>query len=222
MTTARTIVSGALTFWLNKLSPGETLDADLSALCLTALNDVVDSFNGVGSFLFAEKFTAGVCSGVSGTLGTTWVGISPGDEILGATVSYQSGMEIPLDPMTMGEYANIAQKATASIPQFFCPDGGSLIYLWPAAAGQTITLRTLQAFSTFADLDTNYVMPQGFPSAFSVCVAERLAPVLVGGVPPAVMTGAKAARNRLAAQVMAPEIVDSTKRAVGNILTGWR
>jgi hypothetical protein len=222
LTTARTILGGTLTFWLNKLSPGETLDADLGAICLAALNDVADGFNGLGSFLFREVLTPGVCNGVSGTLGTTWVGVNPGDNILGATVSYQAGMELPLDPITMGQYADISQKATASIPQYFCPDGGSLVFLWPAAAGQTVTLRTWQSFTSFADLDTDYLMPQGFLSAFAVCAAERMAVSLVGAIPAAVEVGARAARNRLAAQVTAPEIINMTKPLVGNILTGWR
>lgn len=222
MTAARTIIGGALTFWLNRLSPGETLDADLGAICLAALNDVVDGFNGLGSFLFSEAFTAGVCNGTSGTLGTTWVGVNPGDNILGATVSYQAGMDLPLDPLTMGQYADIAQKATASIPQYFCPDGGSLVFLWPAAAGQTITLRTWKSFSTFANLDTDYLMPQGFQSAFSACLAERMAPSLCGAIPAAVEVGARAARNRLSAQVTMPEIIDMTPPKIGNILSGWR
>ena len=222
MTTARTIISGALTFWLNRLSPGETLDADLGATCLAALNDVADGFNGLGSFLFSEFFTPGVCNGVSGTLGTTWPGVNPGDNILGATVSYQAGMDLPLDPITMGQYADIAQKATASIPQYFCPDGGSLVYLWPAAAGQTVTLRTWKSFSQFADLDTDYVMPQGFQSGFSACVAERMAPALNPGALAAAEVGARAARNRLAAQVTMPETIDMTPPNRGNILSGWR
>ena len=221
MTIARNIIGGALTFWLNRLSPGETLDADLGATCLAALNDVCDEFNGLGSFLFSEYFTPGVCNGVSGTLGVTWPGINPGDNILGATVSYQAGMDIPLDPMTMAQYADIPQKATASIPQRFCPDGGSLVFLWPAAAGQTVTLRTWKSFSQFADLDTDYLMPQGYQSALAVCTAERMCMTLNPGALPKVEKGARAARNRLAAQVTMPDIINMTKPNVGNILTGW-
>jgi hypothetical protein len=122
---ARDIVSNALTFRLNRLSPGETLDADTAALCLAALNEVIDQFNGLGSFLTREILTPGVCNGVSGTLGTTWPGLAYGDTILGATVSYAVGLDNPIDPLTMEQYQGIAQKATASIPLFYAPDGGA-------------------------------------------------------------------------------------------------
>src|SRR6185503_13731839 len=222
MTTARTIVGGALTFWLNRLSPGETLDADLGALCLSALNDVVDEIDGVESLLFQEILTPGVCNGTSGTLGVTWAGISTGNDILGATVSYQAGMDLPLDPLTMEQYQAISQKATASIPQFYCHDGATTVYLWPAAAGQTITLLTHAQVSNFADLDTNYSMPSGFQSGLSAMLAERLASTLNPGALPKVEMAARAARNRLAAQTSSPAMIDSAKRRSGNILTGWR
>lgn len=210
MATARSIVSNALTFRLNRLSAGETLDADTAALCLAALNEVIDQFNGLGSFLTREILTPGVCNGTSGTLGTTWAGISYGDTILGATVSYAAGLDSPIGMLTMEQYQGIAQKATVSIPQFYAPDGGALVYLWPAAAGQTITLRTKQTFAKFADLDTDYVMPDGYPSALSALTAELLAPSMVGGVSSDVAKAAAGARTRLGAQSVEPAILNAT------------
>lgn len=224
MTTARTIVGGALTFWLNRLSPGETLDADVAATCLTALNDITDEINGGESLLFREVRIPGVCNGVSGTLGTTWAGIGSGNDILGATVSYQAGMEIPISSITMGQYQDIAQKATVSIPQFYCHDGASTVYLWPAAAGQTITLLTRQSFANFADLDTDYSMPSGFQSGLTAMLAERMASVLLGGIPPAVAKAANGARMRLQAQTSNPEILNAVSGGRYNIYTnssGW-
>lgn len=221
MATARTIISGALTFWLNRLSPGETLDADVAATCLQALNDIVDEIDGGESLLFRQVFTPGVVTGTSGTLGTTWSGVASGNDILSATVSYQAGLEVPLTPLTMGQYATISQKATASIPQFYATDGALTVYLWPAAAGQTITLRTNQAFTNFADLDTDYAMPTGYQSAFTAFVAERMASVLLGGIPPAVAKAASMARLRLQAQACDPEMIDLVPQQVGNILTGF-
>jgi hypothetical protein len=45
MTTARQIITDALTFHLNRLSPGETLEADTADVCLSALNAFVDDWN---------------------------------------------------------------------------------------------------------------------------------------------------------------------------------
>lgn len=219
---ARAIISGALTYWLNRLSPGEALDADVAATCLLALNDIVDELSGGESLLFREVFTAGTVTGTSGTLGTTWAGTGSGDVILGATVSYQVGMEIPLVPLTMGQYADIAQKATASIPQFYVQDGATTVFFWPAAAGQTITIRTLQNLSAFADLDTDYSTPAGWQSGLTAMLAERMATVLVGGIAPAVASAARSARLRLQSQSSNPEIISMTNWVGGNILSNWR
>lgn len=222
MTKARDILSNALTFRLNRLSAGETLDADLAATCLQALNEVVDQFNGLGSFLAREILVPGVCNGVSGTLGTTWAGVAYGDSILGATVSYAAGMDTPLAMLTMEQYQEISQKSTVSIPLYYAPDGGATVYLWPAAAGQTVTIRVKQAFSKFADLDTDYLMPDGYLSALSALTAELLAPSLVGGVSAEVMKAANGARVRLGAQNINPAIVDTTSGGRYNIYTNAR
>lgn len=222
MTTAREVITGALTFHLNRLSPGEALDADTASVCLSALNDIVDEFNGVKSQLYREVFTlsgAGIV-GTSGTLGTTWASLSPGDEILGATTQYTAGLDVPLDPLTMGQYQNISLKSTGSIPRYYAHDGAATVYFWPACTGQTVSLRTKAAFSDFADLDTNYVLPKGYKSALSALVAERVAGVTVGGIPPTVAVAARAARMRLAAQASNPAII-GPRRDGGNILAGW-
>ena len=57
MTTARQIITSALTTGLNRLSAGEALDADLAALCLSALNDVLDDINGSHGVLWKQPFT---------------------------------------------------------------------------------------------------------------------------------------------------------------------
>jgi hypothetical protein len=53
MTTARQIITDALTFHLNRLSPGETLEADTADVCLSALNAFVDEWN-VDGYALAE------------------------------------------------------------------------------------------------------------------------------------------------------------------------
>lgn len=221
MTTARQVISGALTFHLNRLSPGETLDADLAALCLEALNHIADEWNGVKSFLFREILTvSSAISGASGTLGTTWTGLASGDEILGATVRY-SNMDVPLHLLTMGQYADVALKTISDIPEVFAHDGATTVYFYPACTGQTVTLRTKQVVSDFADLDTDYVMPKGYKSALSAVLAEKLSPSMTGGVSPAVASAAASARARIVAQNANPAILNTTQRpARSTIFTG--
>lgn len=221
MTKARDIITTALTVHLNKLAAGETLDNDTANLCLGGLNDVVDEFNGGKSLLFREILTASTpIAGASAQLGVAWPTLAPGDEILGATVQYSAGLDVPLDALTVGEYANIAIKSVAAIPRVYAYDGDSTVYLYPAAAGQTVTLRTRQVVQEFADLDTDYTMPKGYRSALAALLAERMANSLVGGIKADVARAAKAARLRLQAQSANPAIIDGGQ-ALGNILAGW-
>lgn len=223
MTTARAIIRGALTFHLNRLSPGEQEDADLFGRCLDALNAVVDEFNGVKSQLFREVFTVSTAiTGASGTLGATWATLSPGDEILGATVQY-GGTDMRLEPITMGAYADVSIKTLSTIPSYYAHDGLATVYFFPAIQGLTVTLRTKAPFTDFADLDTNYSMPKGYLSGLQALVAEKMAPTLVGGVSPDVARAARGARLRLAAQAMNPAIVTAGDSAgpVARIMRGY-
>lgn len=220
MTTARSIISGALTFGLNRLSPGETLDADLAATCLDALNHIADEWNGSKSFLFREILTASTAiTGSSAQLGVAWASLSSGDEIRGATVQYASGQEVVMQPLTMAQYQTITVKASASLPQYYAQDGAATVYIYPAATAHIITLLTKQVVSDFADLDTDYVMPKGYKSALAACLAEKLAPVLLGGITPAIAAAAKGARNRIGAQAIDPAIIGGS-RVRSNIITG--
>ena len=222
MTTARSIITGALTFGLNRLSPGESLDADDAARCLDALNHIADELNGNKSFLFREILTqSSAITGASAALGVAWPTLAPGDEIQGATVQYTGGMDVRLDPLTMGQYAVISLKTIASLPQYFAHDGLATVYFYPACTGQTVTLRTRQVVSDFADLDTDYSMPKGYKAALSSLLAEKMAPTMIGGITPSVAQAAQKARNQLAQQAINPAIIGGDK-ARGNILTGFR
>lgn len=222
MTTARLILQDALTFSLNRLSPGESADADTLAVGLLALNSVVDEFNGVKSFLFRTITTSSAApiSAATGTLGTTWTGIAPGDEILGMTYLL-NGADYPMAQLTMRQYhEQVPNKTGASEPEFWAYDGLSTVYFYPVPNTKTIKIRTKAAVTEFADVDTDYTMPAGFRSAMADCVAEKLAFVMLGGVPPNITQAARAARSRIAAQVCSPEIIGQAPRR-DSILDGY-
>jgi len=219
VTKARAIIRSALTFGLNRLSPGEQEDPDLFGRCLDALGSIVDEMNG-GGMLWREVLTTSTpISGASAQLGVAWPGLASGSVILGATVQQGLGQDMPLDPITMGQYANIMDKASASLPCVFAHDGAATVYLHPAAAGQTITLRTKQAVQNFADLDTDYSMPAGYSSAFEALLAEKMADTLTGGISPKVARDAGRARLRLATKTISPAMLGGGRS--GDILTGW-
>jgi len=219
MTTARQIIEGALGFGLNRLSPGETLDADTAATCLVALNNLADAMNGGGSFLFREILTtSSAINAATGTLGSTWAGLSPGVEILGATYS-DGTQDDEMHAMTMAQYAAIADKTIASEPSNYAHDGYATVYFYPVPTGQTVTVRTKQVVSDFADLDTDYGMPKGYKAHLSSMLAEVMAPSLIGSIPAPVARAAAMARSALQAQASNPAILRGTSQRP-NILLG--
>jgi hypothetical protein len=219
MPTARTIIQDALTFHLNRLSAGETADPDTLDTCLRALNNIADRWNGQGGFLFREVLTAGIVTG-SGTLGATWATLAPGADILGVTYS-SGGSDIPIDRLTMEQYhERIAVKATGGTPQFYAHDGLATVYFYPQPTALSVTLRTKQAVSTFADLDTDYSMPAGYQSALSANLAELLAPTMNMAMLGVCKRDAAAARQRIGLKTIEPAILGAGSR--GSILTGFR
>lgn len=224
MTTARTIIQDCLTFRLNRLSPGETADADTLDTCLRGLNSIADEWNGEKSFLFREILTkSSAITGATAVLGVDWTGLVPGDEILGATVQYNSTLDVPLVPLTMAQYADVAIKSITSIPSQYAYDGQATVYFYPQVNGLTVTLRTKQVVSDFADLDTDYTMPKGYKSALTDCLSEALAPTMNPGMLATCTTRAKAARNRIGVQAVNPAIIGGTAGAgpVVRIMRGY-
>jgi hypothetical protein len=213
MTKAREIISGALRFGLNKLAPGEQEDADLFNACLEGLNSIADEMNGGKSLLWRQILTTGTVAGVSGTLGTTWAALQPGDQILSASYS-SGGQDIPLAEITIAQYQAIPTKTTTGQPDMWAHDGLSTVYFYPAPAGLSVTLRTQAAVADFADLDTDYVMPQGYKSALQAMLAEKMAPSLLGAIPADVARQSRGARLRLLSG-MTPEIIGG-----GSVLNG--
>lgn len=220
MTTARTIISGALRFGLNRLSPGETLDADTADVCLEALNSIVDEINGHKAMLWREVLTAGTVTAATGTLGTTWATLAPGAQILGATYS-DGTQDIVIQPLTMQQYhEQVAIKTLAGQDiHYYAHDGAATVYFYPVPTSRSVTLRTMAAASAFADLDTDYTMPAGYRAAFEALLAERMAPTMVGDVPATVARRARAARMALLGFAK-PAIIEHVDRTEGDIFAG--
>lgn len=228
MTTARTIITDALTVGLNKLSPGETLDADVAAVCLSTLGLIVDEINAVGNLLWREAtYDSTAISAVSGTLGVDWPTLAPGINILGATVRYSASpnLDVEMDPLTVAQYSAIAIKTVGGIPTMYCYDGYETVYLYPKpSTARVVTLRARQQATAFADLDTDYGMPNGFRSYFAALLAERMAPSLLGtDLSPGAQRWVMAAKQRTASQTLQPAIIGGpvTPGPVARILRGY-
>lgn len=210
MTTARSILQDALTFRLNKLSPGESADADTLAVCLRALNSVVDEING-GRFLgFREALIASTSTVSTANVAlTAWSGLSVGDKVLGLSWSdTAAGQQTGMSEITMGQYQDITDKTTTGSPEVWAFDGLSL-FVYPVPAAKYLHARVRLNVTEFADVDTDYTLPKGYPSALTDMVSVRLAPVM-GGLTPAIQAAGNAAKLRLMSQMVRPAIVDAT------------
>lgn len=221
MTTARNIITLALES-MNKLSPGEPLDADLTAACLRRLRSIADDWSAGRDMMFQDQIVSGVVTGLFLTLATgSFVSITPGDEILA-----MSADNFPMGPITIQQYAGIYDKTSSGRPQSYASDGLSTVFLFPAAAGNTISITTRKPFAAFADLDTAYVMPSGYEGAFAASLAVAMAPALLGKVPPDLAAKERKALFNIAGGAIRPAILDSSPlrrgRIGGNILGGWR
>lgn len=219
MTTARTIISLALE-GMNKLSPGEVLDADLAAVCLRRLNAIADDWSAGRDMTPQDVIALGAVTGPSLTLGTApFAAIAAGEEI----ISVQAD-GFPMRPITMQRYNDIWMKTLGGRPEVWAWDGMATVYLYPAATGNTINLLTRAPFSSFADLDTAYTLPSGYQGAFVASLSVAMAPSLLGGVPPGLQLAEKKAMFNVRNTNVRPAIVDTNpltpRNTCGNILQG--
>lgn len=162
----------------NRLSPGESLSADDAAFGLRRLNLLVDELAGQNIFLFQSILTSAAQSGAI-TLGAgAWAAISPGDEVVSATAN-----NLALSPITMRQFNELYQPTVQGIPTVYASDGLGTVYLWPVPNGQIIKLQTRNSVQSFADLTTDYTVPNGYQSALGAALAVRIAPSIMGDVP---------------------------------------
>lgn len=219
MTTARTIISLALEA-MNRLSPGETVDADLAATCLRRLNAIADDWSAIPGRMPQQHIVSGSASGTTLTLGQgAFAAVSAG-----AGVAQLQADDFPMTPITMAQYNNITDKLSAGRPDLWAFDGLGTIYLYPAASGNTVHILSRKAFSQFADLDTDYLLPAGYRGAFSAALAVAMAPSLLGEVPGGLVMAESRALHHIQSANIDPAIISAsplTPNCAGSILQGW-
>lgn len=192
---------------LNRLSPGETLGPDECLFAFDRLNILVDELGGDNLFLFKDLLTSASVTGASITLGAgSWLAINPGDDIVGAALIDASAGDYGLSPLTMQQYnEQVSLPATTGLPTMYAYDGFATVYLLPVPTAKTIQIQTRTTVSAFADQTTSYTVPTGYRAMLGAELAVRLAPSVLGGVPPALISAAKAARI----ERFTPAIVDN-------------
>jgi len=219
MTTARTILTLALE-GMNRLAPGETIDADLAAACLRRLNSIADDWSVGRDMMPQDQIVSGAVTGQSLTLGAgSFAALSVGADI----VSMQSD-GYGMSPITMQEYNDIPDKTSTGRPEFWAWDGLSTVFLYPAAVANTVYVLARKAFTQFADLDTDYTLPAGYQGAFAASLSVAMAPVILGGIPPGLIAAEKRALFNIGNIGVRPAIISASplaRRCHGNILQDY-
>lgn len=219
MTTARTIIGLSLEA-MNRLSPGETFDADLAAACLRRLNAIADDWNAGRDMMPQDRLVNGAVTGATITLGAgVFAVLTAGAEI----IQLQVDDACPMNQITMQQYQSIGQKGQTGQPRLWAYDGLATIYLYPAAQGNTVSTMARVPFASFVDLDTEYTMPAGYQGAFAASLAVGMAPALLGGATQSLLLAEKKALYNVANSAVRPAIISANPIAGmrGSIITGW-
>lgn len=158
---------------INKLYPGESLDADLLAFGLTRLNLLVDELSATSRFLYQTVLTSAAQTGNITLAAGDWAAIPVGTHIEGMTAD-----GAVMSKMSMAQYAGLSSPTTAGTPHMYAPDGKATIYLYPVPAGTTIQIRTRVSVTAFADATTEYTVPPGYENYLGAALAVRFCPTL--------------------------------------------
>ena len=199
------------------LSPGEALSADDSAFGLRRLNLLADELSAQSLFLFRDILTTNAQTGHI-TLGAgSWTAISPSDRIISVSVA-----KLPIDGITMTQYAAVYDKTTSGSPTLWAHDGLSTVYFWLVPNGQSIQIQTQKGVASFADLATEYTAANGYANYLGAALAVRIAPTKsAAGVTPNMLRAEKAASSGV--KGYKPAIVDAyayCNSAGGSTLNG--
>lgn len=228
MTTANTIIEGALSK-LGLFGPGDAVDAESASDCLVILNQMVDSWNLPSWTLYGTtEVTATVAaSTASVTIGPSMtLNVTRPVRIEAGCFSRIGGVDYPLDFVSEAEFNSISLKTiTGFAPEWGFYDPGAAtgtIKLYPQpGASCELHIIVLSQLSQFADLVTDYTLPQGYEKALVYNLALDIAPNFEREAPPSVVAQAgNTLRMLKRSNQVIPEL-KTYRREPGNIYAGW-
>jgi len=200
MTTAIKIIRNALDC-LGLRGAGQNVSGNDAAHCLDRLNTMLNAWNLGPTFAFTQTTTV-----VTVTSATTSLTIGPAqqinvprpDRIEMSSFVRVGTVDYPLTPVDRDTYNSIQLKTLGSAwPSVCFWDGGNPlgnVYLWPQGDAE-VHIVTSTAVGNFADLTTDYLLPNGYERMFGYSLAEEIAPDFEVQVPPSVVRIAQGARR---------------------------
>lgn len=229
MANARSIIEKAARK-IHVLGRGQTLDADQVNAALETLNDMLGTLSMDVDYIFNNvRETFSLNGSQSYTIG------SGGDfdtirpvEIVAAYVS-TGGVDYPLRQKNAPEYAGTAFKAITGVPDSFYYENNTplgRIFLYPVGVGgYSLTLYTLKPLTSFADLTTDYSLPEGAVEMLVYNLAVRLCPDYEKPVPIDIEKMARSTLGNMQVYNKRHNYPTSQLDVVGggggNILGGW-
>lgn len=173
--TALEIIEQALSK-IGRFAAGQSVSSEDAALCLTALNGIVDAWS-------LENLTAHalVKLEVPLTAGADEVTLSPRQVRIEGGYTRVGTIDYPLRLVSREEFDQIAVKDLDSIaPEFalYEPEqaAGALFLCPQAQEACTMYLTIQERIDEFADLSTEYSLPQGYSRALVYTLAVEVAP----------------------------------------------
>lgn len=206
MTTALEIIEGALSK-IGRFAAGQSVSSEDADICLNALNRVVDAWA-------VENLTAHamVSLPVSLLAGVDEVTLSPRQVRIESGYTRVDGIDYPFQIVPREVFEAVAVKDIDSIaPQWvmYEPEQTSgALFLYPQPqADCTMYLTVQERIDEFADLSTDYTLPQGFRRALVNVLAVEVAPEFRTEAPPSVQREAVLSVKAIKrARVRVPEL----------------
>jgi len=176
---ARTIINSAGRK-IGVVSTGETMPAYEAQNALSALNSLLGTLSVEGGMVYTtviEAFT--LTSAASYTIGSGGDFNTARPIEIEAIFIREDGGDYPLAQVSAESYANVFTKTLSGIPEYFYYTNNNplaTIYLYPTPqSGTQLHMYSRKALTAFADLDTNYNLPDGMQRMLEFNLAVDLA-----------------------------------------------
>lgn len=226
--TAKDIIRRALLL-IGAVDSGETLEADMAADGLSALQDMIESWSNddlLIPYISTESYalTPGQASYTYGTGGD--FNAEKPMEIIEAYLRDANNDDLPIKIISQETYNNIVEKGASGIPSqlYYVPETLGKVYLDQApSSSYTLYMDVQKALSSPSALTTTLAFPNGYNRALRYNLAIELAPEYKVSVKPEVIKIAEESKSQLERQNLRVPIMksDYQVKSTFNINTGY-
>jgi hypothetical protein len=186
---------------IGAIGASETMKAAQAQLGLRSLNRMIDGWQSKRLLVYAVTEVVANVTGATATIGTGHIFDTPLPARLERGCYFVSGSQsYPIQVWDRESYNNQTLKGQSGQTQgVYLDRAAGVVKFWPVPSAAEIHLQVLNRLSSFADLDTDYAVPDGYQEAIYQTLLERL-PSLFGlpvgqGVPQRAASARRALRR---------------------------